>query len=228
MFLGQGNVWYETQRRQGDEDEGVSLLPLADIPPLIMLNQCQPSTENCRSWLQSTEVQACCECTHFDLNLFFCFLIGRMFSLWGSHSSENAWHSDDLLAEVCWYHIAIFESWWASEKVGTLRDTKVETGSTLSMWAGKSWRWRVWQSEWPNPQYVISTSISKGKVWYGLIMFVPHGSLWICSESEVDLFPADLLRLQPCNLHDHELQMVIWVIGLFSEISPQQWPFLGF
>ena len=193
-----------------------------------MLNQCQPSTENCRSWLQSTEVQACCECTHFDLNLFFCFLIGRMFSLWGSHSSENAWHSDDLLAEVCWYHIAIFESWWASEKVGTLRDTKVETGSTLSMWAGKSWRWRVWQSEWPNPQYVISTSISKGKVWYGLIMFVPHGSLWICSESEVDLFPADLLRLQPCNLHDHELQMVIWVIGLFSEISPQQWPFLGF
>ena len=75
MFVGQGNLWYETQRRQGDEDEGVSLLPLADIPPLIMLKQCQPSTENCRSWLQSTEPRTCCECTHLDLNLFLVSLL---------------------------------------------------------------------------------------------------------------------------------------------------------
>lgn len=103
----------------------------------------------------------------FWFYFIFCFLIGRMFSLWGSHSSENAGHSDDLLAEVCWYHIAIFESWWASEKVGTLGDTKVETGSILLMWAGMSWRWRVWQSEWPNPRYVISTSISK--IWFNYV-----------------------------------------------------------
>ena len=154
---------------------------------------------------------------------FSCFLIGRMFSLWGSHSSENAWHSDDLLAEVCWYHIAIFESWWASEKVGTLGDTKVETGSILSKWAGKSWRWRVWQSEWPNQHYVISTSTSRGKVWYGLIMFVPGFHMDVFEFTQSQMLICFLQTCWGCNLATSMIMSSKWWFGwlVYSVKSPR-------